>query len=455
MSSGPGVVTAPQATVEAARRDRERLFGAADETSGEVYLKSSRLRTFRLDAGFASVHHSEEAGWAVRARRGKDAGFACGTGRPHMPLLARSDCAPCPPRADVDGPFQEPEGLDESLLSEGEGIAVLRAIEDRLRDELSGARLLGGRLDDGGSQAAIASSEGIECESRLRVATLRLRAVGPDALAGEVALAAASRGARALAVQAFARRLVDRMVIAERGVSGVAEKTAAVLSPEVATALLESLVPLFLGTGNWPLLQRMATDGRFACRGLDLVDDGRGPVGLMPSAVDGEGVPTGRVALVEDGELRQPLLSWLDEPTGAGVVVGCRHRPSYRNLPATAPSHLYVAARTRAAVGDLIDELGGGFYLLDVLGPVRRHFEEGWLEVPVCGFQIRGGKARAPVNGVRLHVEIGAFLRSVRGVGSDLRFRPRHGCIGSPSLLVGDCQLLPAPSGPSVAKAGV
>ncbi|MEM6701430.1 MAG: metallopeptidase TldD-related protein [Acidobacteriota bacterium] len=436
--------------LEEAAAATARLQSAASTTSRiETYLKKGRSRTFSLEPA-ASVVHSDELGWAVRVHAEREAGFGCGSGTPRMPALS-AGAAPLalPTLEETQARVSLPpvRDLDAPLLSEGEGLAWLRSVAERLKDELPGARLLRGVLEDGASLGVVASSEGVTASYRHRVATLKLEAVGADPQYGGVFLAASARSARSFVASSVARRLADRLAIAESGISPEASTCRAVLSPEVAAAVLESLAPIFVGPEHWSIARSLAgSEARWGVSELSLIDDPHLTEGLLPQARDGEGVPTQRTVLVDRGRLRQPILGRGDEEFAEvdGLPLsGCRYRHSYRALPEASPSHLFLRHERAASVSQLVGELGGGYYFIDVTGPVRRHFSEGWLEVPVCGFQVRGQRATAQVRGARLRLDLRHVFHSILGAGRDLRFRPRRGCIGSPSLLVEGVEVAP------------
>jgi predicted Zn-dependent protease len=171
-------------------------------------------------------------------------------------------------------------------------------------------------------------------------------------------------------------------------------------------------------------------------RRVTVIDDGRLPAGVMQAPVDGEGMPTGPVVLIEEGTFRQSLVDWRAEASGSPPVHGWARRESWRDLPATAPSHLYLQSHDEVAVADLVDAVSRGFYLLEPLGPGQFDFADDRFRIPVCGFVLRQGKATAPVSRVWLEGSIGALLRNVRAVARDLEFYPLTGMIGAPTMLV-------------------
>jgi predicted Zn-dependent protease len=144
---------------------------------------------------------------------------------------------------------------------------------------------------------------------------------------------------------------------------------------------------------------------------------------------------------VEAGVYRQPLLAWHEARPAEARASGCSRRASWRDLPAAGPTHLYLAPRRGAAVGDLLAEVARGYYLLDAAGPVSLDEETATLEVPVCGFTLQSGAAVAPVGSLVLSTGVGTLLHGVQAVARDLTFFPWDGMIGSPTVLVTGVEL--------------
>ena len=185
--------------------------------------------------------------------------------------------------------------------------------------------------------------------------------------------------------------------------------------------------------------------GRIGSPHLTLVDNGRLPGGAFESPVDGEGVPTREVVLVEEGLFRQPLLAWWQEGAAHGETSGCVRRPGWRDLPNPGPTHLYLKPDPKTSVLALLGAVAQGYYLIDATGGARFDFAENTFALPVCGFAVEVGRATAPVARAWLCGGIGAFLRGIVGVGRDLTFQPLDGMIGSPTLMVSGLELRAGP----------
>jgi PmbA protein len=301
-------------------------------------------------------------------------------------------------------------------------------------------------LEDGSSTSTLASSRGIRVSWRQRVALVRLVATAPSAVEGEspvrATLEQSAREAKRLQPRALARALADRLAVRARGVRPEAQTTDAVLAPAVAARVLAGLLPLLVGPeARERVAPLLASGDRLGSSALSIVDDGRLAGGLLATAVDGEGVPTRAVPLVDGGVYRQPLLAWWQARGVSGVASGCSGRPSFRDLPVVGPTHLFVRPQEGVRAATLVSGVGSGCYVLDVDGGGFFDLGRDRLALPVCGFLLAGGAARGPFRNGWLCGSITGFLRGVVGVARDLAFFPLAGLLGSPTLRVSGLEL--------------
>lgn len=429
--------------VERARRLLAELK-ATEGTVAEVLVKEGRSRRSELGVqGLVSVA-TEERGWAVRVARGRGSFFACGTGRPALeaewpaptgPPLRLPEAHPVPS-------WEPGPAIEAALMVEGEARGLLEGIERQLAGQLAGARLLRAVLDDGSSETHLISSRGIDVGFRSRLAMLHLEAVQGGNTASRVRLEVAATEARALQPGALARRLADCLT-ARGGEPGPArDRGEMVLAPAVAASLVSALRPLWLGPeAAARAAGRTDRDGRLAARALSVVDDPRFAGGGLAAPVDGEGVPTRRMPIVERGRYVGPLRDWRGAADAGRKPAGCVRRPGWRDLPRPGFSHLFIVPDEGVAPAELVSSVSRGFYLLDVLGPARVDLDADRFALPVSGFALARGRATATVGRAWLRGGVGALLRGVRAVGRDLTFLPLDGMIGSPSLLLGGLEL--------------
>ncbi len=426
--------------------DLEKAFRAAGLDELEVYLKSGRSRRFEIGPQGRIAGFYRERGWAVRAGSRRASLFAAGTG---LPVAA----GPWP-RADGAGlrlpspgavpAWTAPPGLDAPLVVESEAIGLLEAIERELGRELAGARLLRAVLEDGSSESELASSRGVEGSVRARSAALSLEVAGPGAAPARASYLLARRSAGDFNPRSLARRIADRLTVCGQAGEVGRDRGEMLLAPPVAIALVRALLPLWVGRGAAAAVAALRDRrGRIGGRALTVIDDGRLPKGLFSAPIDGEGVATREVAIVEEGTFRRPLLSWREAAAGESAA-GCVRRPSWRDLPAPGPTHLFLRPDPAASVADLLASVARGFYLLEPLGPARVELAEDRFSLPVCGFVVRRGRASAALANARLCGGVRALLQGVQATARDLEFRASDGMIGAPSTLVAGLELRPA-----------
>jgi PmbA protein len=171
---------------------------------------------------------------------------------------------------------------------------------------------------------------------------------------------------------------------------------------------------------------------------LRLVDDGTDPEGPSSAPFDGEGSPTGRTALIEDGRLLGFLYDTRTGRKADRATTGNATRGSYRTAPSVGTSNLIV----HPGEGDLaalVREAGDGLYVTDVAGlhsgvnPVS-----GTFSVGASGRLIEGGELAAPVREITIASDLVSMLKSVRLVGSEARWVPFGGSVKAAPLLVAE-----------------
>ncbi|MFL6202897.1 MAG: metallopeptidase TldD-related protein [Thermoanaerobaculia bacterium] len=418
----------------------------------EVFARRGRSRRLEITPHTEISVFSQEQGWAVRAGDPRRSFFAAGTGEP-LPGWPWPDptgrALRLPePSSVAAAPWNEPSELDAPLVGEREGLRLLESLGRELAAELPGARLLRAALEDGSSESEIVNSRGVRARTRARVATLHLEAAGPGRPAGFAASASvylSAREARRFHPTALARRLADRLAVTAQGAPPPDhDRGELLLAPPIVARLLCGLLPLLVGPRAGTLLAGLRDRrGRIGSERLTLVDNGRLPAGVLEAPVDGEGVPTREVVLVEEGVFRQPLLTWwqAESHPGTGAASGCTARPGWRDLPAAGPTHLYLKPDARTPVAALLGSMSQGYYLIDVTGGGRFDLGAGTFALPVCGFAVEAGRASAPVAGAWLCGGIGDFLQGIAGVGRDLTFQPLAGMIGAPTILASGLEL--------------
>jgi PmbA protein len=163
--------------------------------------------------------------------------------------------------------------------------------------------------------------------------------------------------------------------------------------------------------------------------GIRIVDDPLRLRGLRSRPFDGEGLPVGRTALVEDGT----LMTWLADSAAArqlGLAPTGHAVRGASGPPGAGPSNLYIEAGSRSR-----DALLGAFpqavLITELIGQgvngVTGDYSRG-----AAGFMIRDGVLAEPVAEITIASNLSDMFATLEP-GSDLEFR--YG-VDSPTLLV-------------------
>ena len=190
--------------------------------------------------------------------------------------------------------------------------------------------------------------------------------------------------------------------------------------------------------GRSPFAGRLGED--VGSEALTLTDDGADPAGLNSAPFDGEGMPTGRTALIERGRLAAYLHdSYTARREGEGArSTANAARGGYRSAPSVSSSNLIVAPG-ELGFEELLAEAGEGVYVTDVAGlhsgvnPVS-----GTFSVGATGRVIAGGELAEPADEFTIASDLASMLASVRAAGSAPRWVPFGGSVSTPALLVGE-----------------
>jgi PmbA protein len=174
---------------------------------------------------------------------------------------------------------------------------------------------------------------------------------------------------------------------------------------------------------------------RIGAGGLQLIDDGRLVAGPGAAPFDGEGVPTRRTVLIDDGVLQCFLHNTATAARGDATSTGNARRGSFKSTPGVSAHNLFLEPGELDQAG-LLARAGEGLLVQDVSGvhsganPITGDFSVG-----VSGLWFRGGELAEPVREATVAAHLLDILKGIAAVGSDLRFTT--GSIGGSSLLVG------------------
>jgi PmbA protein len=167
---------------------------------------------------------------------------------------------------------------------------------------------------------------------------------------------------------------------------------------------------------------------RVAVDGFTIFDDGLLPRGLATSPFDGEGVPTRKTALIDNGMLKSFTYDSMTARKAKTQSTGNAAR-GYRSLPSIGTHNLYLpAGKTKAS--DLISGVKQGLYVTRMLGN-GANLVTGEYSRGANGIFIENGELTWPVQEVTIAGNLRSMLLGIDAIGDDFRF---HGSTGAPSI---------------------
>jgi predicted Zn-dependent protease len=393
----------------------------------ELYRKTAESRETEATASRSRVFWRREEGWAARWRESGAPRFAAGSSPADLrrAIEAAETIAPVPAPA-LDWPTRghaaEPAGValdpPPDLFEE-----LSRAVSAASRGEASLSTLTVRR---GRAEEHIVNASGLEIFQELRLFDGVAAAVGRRGTrAREARLAFRWDGSPE--VDALARRLGDAAALPLSDRPAPFPVGQWLLDPSVGAALLASIAGLFVAERPPRWLGR----GRFGPLGLSIVDDAS-----RDAFADGEGVPTRRVLLAEDGMLVGRLLDLSSAAACGRRSTGHGVRPSFRVPPRAGPRRLFLETSTPVAPAELLESVSKGLFASALTAPPRVDVAADRYEVEFTGVSIVAGRAGGPVAGARAHGRLSELLRRIRALSTDLQFFPSPYPAGSPTLLI-------------------
>lgn len=169
---------------------------------------------------------------------------------------------------------------------------------------------------------------------------------------------------------------------------------------------------------------------------VTLVDDGLLPQGLASQPFDGEGVPSSKTRVIQEGVLSTYLYDSYTARKDGVQSTGNAVRSSYKGFPGVAPTNFFLAPG-KMSRKDLLAGVEKGFYVLDVSGlHSGTNSISGDFSMGASGRWIKDGRFRESVREVTIAGNLMDFLLHIQGVAWDLTFNPLAGSAGAPTFLV-------------------
>lgn len=305
-------------------------------------------------------------------------------------------------------------------------------LERRIRD-LDGrvGNSNGSHVGDTASTTVLVNSNGFSGAYR---ATRAHRSSSPVALDG-TAKRTGSYGTAARAlhdmedVQAVASKAVQRTV----GLFGARKpqtmRVPVIFERDVAASVLSDLFAALsaanVAIGNSWLADRVGD--RIGSGVVTIVDDGTIPGRLGSSPFDGEGVPTQRTVVFEEGRLRTLLYdTYYARKLGA-------HSTGNSNGGGVGPNNFYLQAGS-ASLDEIIAQTRRAVLVTDTIGFATEH-ASGTYSRGARGFYVENGAIAYPVEEFTIAATFAEILSGIDAVANDLKF---DGAVVSPSFRVAE-----------------
>ncbi len=210
-----------------------------------------------------------------------------------------------------------------------------------------------------------------------------------------------------------------------------------VFAPEVARSLIGSVFEAASGDAVWRHASFLAgkLGETIAAPALTILDDNAmllpsGVGGFGSSPFDGEGLPSLRTVVVENGVLKNYLLNTY---TARKLGMKSTHNASrgLAGAPGIGAGNLYLAPGTQTPA-EIIAAIPSGLYVTSLMG-FGVNMVTGDYSRGATGLWIDNGELAHAVEEITIAGNLAQMLRNVTAIGNDLVFR---GSVASPTLRI-------------------
>lgn len=244
-----------------------------------------------------------------------------------------------------------------------------------------------------------------------------------------------ARSLGALDAPSYARLAVDRAAAVLGGTPLPTGKYTLLLDPEISASLMDEIGELFCASDIHKGRSMVAGKIGETVAGsvVTLIDDGRVPGMTASSLFDGEGVPTGRTPLIQDGVACAYLYN-LQYAAKDGVRSTGNASRGLGGLPDVGTSNLLLLPGSRSRDA-LLRDVANGFFVTELMGLHTLNPVSGDFSLGAKGVAVRGGELAGPVAAVTIAGNLLDFLKRISAVGADVE---TFGSTAAPSVVVED-----------------
>jgi PmbA protein len=208
------------------------------------------------------------------------------------------------------------------------------------------------------------------------------------------------------------------------------QKVPVIFDPTMAAGFVGSVAAAASGDAVFKKSTFLASklNAKIAPANVSIIDDGVRKRGLATSPFDGEGVPTRRTPIVQNGVLKAFLYDAFTARKAKTKTTGNASR-GYQSLPHIGFNNLLMEPGTKSPE-EMIKEIPNGLYVTAMLGR-GANMVTGEYSRGANGLWIENGELKQPVQEITVAGNMNDMLQQLDAIGSDLTF---HGSTGAPTI---------------------
>jgi PmbA protein len=205
-----------------------------------------------------------------------------------------------------------------------------------------------------------------------------------------------------------------------------------VVDPMVAGSMLEHIFEGVNGDSVYRGASFLAgkLGEKIAGTNVTVVDDGTMPGGFGTTPFDGEGIPTRRTVVIENGILKSYLLNTYTAKK-LGLETTANASRGLAGTPGIGPGNYFLEPGTKVPK-QIIGEIKDGLYITEFLGH-GANLVTGDYSRGASGMWIVNGELAYPVEEITVAGNLKDMFNNISEIGTDLEFR---GSVASPTIRI-------------------
>ncbi|MBZ5574132.1 MAG: TldD/PmbA family protein [Acidobacteriia bacterium] len=200
-----------------------------------------------------------------------------------------------------------------------------------------------------------------------------------------------------------------------------------VLDPLVAVSMLDHIFEGVNGDSVYRGASFLAgkLGEKIAADRVNVIDDGTMAGGFGTSPFDGEGIPTRRTVVIENGVLKSYLLNTYTAKK-LGLQTTANASRGLAGTPGIGPGNYFLQPGTKTPQ-QIISEIKEGLYVTEFLGH-GANLVTGDYSRGASGLWISGGELAYPVEEITVAGNLKEIFMNIAEIGNDLEFRGAMAC---------------------------